>query len=106
MGKGNRPGRQEAPRKARRRFGWGVGAAVGVVVVAVVGYFAYRAVADLPGTFVPSQGNAHVQLATDPHPPYNSAPPTPPPCRIWRRGASTPSPSRRSSRSTTWRTAG
>ena len=76
MGKKNRPARQEAPRKARRRLGWGVGAAVGVVIVAVVGYFAYRAVADLPGTFVPSQGNAHVQLATDPHPPYNSDPPT------------------------------
>jgi hypothetical protein len=53
-----------------------VGAAVGVVVVAVVAYFAYRAVADLPGTLVPSQGNAHVQLATDPHAPYNSDPPT------------------------------
>ena len=61
---------------AQRRLRWGVGAAVGVVVVAVVAYFAYRAVADLPGTLVPSQGNAHVQLATDPHAPYNSDPPT------------------------------
>jgi len=76
MGKKNQPGRQESPRKAQRRLRWGVGAAVGVVVVAAVAYFAYRAVADLPGTSVPSQGNAHVQLATDPHPPYNSDPPT------------------------------
>ncbi len=76
MGKKNRSARQESPRKARRRLGWGVGVAVGVVVVAVVGYFAYRAVADLPGTVVPSQGNAHIQQATDPHLPYNSDPPT------------------------------
>lgn len=76
MGKKNQSGRQESPRKAQHRLRWGVGAAVGVVVVAVVAYFAYRAVADLPGTSVPSQGNAHVQLATDPHPPYNSDPPT------------------------------
>jgi len=76
MGKKNRLGRQEPSRKARRRLGWGVGAAVGVVVVAVVGYFAYRAVADLPGAYFPSQGNAHIQQATDPHPPYNSDPPT------------------------------
>ncbi len=76
MAKKDRPGRQESPRKAQSRLRWGVGAAVGVVVVAVVAYFAYRAVADLPGTFVPSQGNAHVQLATDPHSPYNSDPPT------------------------------
>ena len=76
MGKRNRPGRQESPRKAQRRLGWGVGAAVGVVVVAVVAYFAYRAVADLPGTSFPSQGNAHIQQATDPHLPYNSDPPT------------------------------
>ena len=76
MAKKNRPAKQEPPRKARRRLRWGVGIAVGVVVVAVVGYFAYRAVADLPGTYVPSLGNAHIQLATDPHPPYNSDPPT------------------------------
>lgn len=76
MAKKNRPGRQEPPRTARRRLRWGVGAAVGVVVVAVVGYFAYRAVADLPGTYFPSQGNAHIQQATDPHPPHNSDPPT------------------------------
>ena len=68
--------KQEPPRKAWSSLRWGAGIAVGVVVVAVVAYFAYRAVADLPGRVVPSQGNAHVQLATDPHPPYNSDPPT------------------------------
>lgn len=76
MGKGKGRGKQEPPRKARRRLGWVAGIGAGVVVLAVVGYFAYRAAADLPGTFVASQGNAHVQLATDPHPPYNSDPPT------------------------------
>ena len=77
MGKKNRTSGQEPPRKARRRLQWGAGIAVALAVVAaVVGYFAYRAVADLPGTFVPSQGNAHVQFASDPHPPYNSDPPT------------------------------
>ena len=29
-----------------------------------------------PGTFVPSLGNAHVESVDDPHPPYNSDPPT------------------------------
>ncbi len=76
MGKKDRPEKQELSRNARLRLRWGVGAAVGVVVVAAVGYFAYRAVADLPGTYFPSLGNAHIQLATDPHPPYNSDPPT------------------------------
>ena len=50
---------------------------VGAVVVAgVVGYFAYRAVADLPGTKFADQGNRHIQAATDSREPYNSDPPT------------------------------
>ena len=67
---------QRRGRRARRR--WTKGAAVaGVVVVAVlVGYFAYRAQADLPGQKLPSQGNLHIQSAKDPHEPYNSTPPT------------------------------
>ena len=49
----------------------------GAVVVAVlVGYFAYRAQADLPGQKLPSQGNLHVQSVKEPHEPYNSTPPT------------------------------
>lgn len=52
--------------------------ALGVVVVAaaLVGYFAYRAAADLPGVKHPDLGNAHIQMASDPHVPYNSDPPT------------------------------
>jgi hypothetical protein len=52
-----------------------VGAAA-VVVVAVVGYFAYRAVADLFGAKRPDQGNLHIATAETPHEPYNSSPPT------------------------------
>src|SRR5712692_3029473 len=48
----------------------------GLVGAAVVGYFAYRAMADLPGVKMPDQGNRHVQTAADPHEPYNSDPPT------------------------------
>ncbi len=61
----------------RRRRPW-VGPAVAVVVVvaAVVGYFAYRATADLPGVKMPDQGNVHLRSAADPHDPYNSDPPT------------------------------
>ena len=47
-----------------------------VVVAAVIGYFAYRAVADLPGVFMPDQGNVHIQSAGEPHVAYNSTPPT------------------------------
>ena len=50
---------------------------VGAVVVAVVvGYFAYRAAADLPGTKMPDQGNAHIPTETTAHEAYNSDPPT------------------------------
>ena len=48
-----------------------------VVIIAVgVGYFAYRATADLPGVKMPDQGNRHLQTAVDPHEAYNSNPPT------------------------------
>jgi hypothetical protein len=48
-----------------------------VVIAAVVGgYFAYRAVADLPGTSVADLGNAHIQTLDEPHIAYNSDPPT------------------------------
>jgi len=55
---------------------WLIGAALAVVVVAVVGYFAYRAVADLPGVSMADLGNAHIQTLDEPHVPYNSDPPT------------------------------
>src|SRR5881628_4244971 len=47
-----------------------------VVVAAGVGYLAYRAVADLPGVQMPSQGNLHIASPESPHEPYNSDPPT------------------------------
>ncbi len=48
-----------------------------VVIIAVgVGYFAYRATADLPGVKMSDQGNRHLQTAADPHEAYNSNPPT------------------------------
>jgi hypothetical protein len=70
-GKARPPGRS-----ARRRRLWTTGFTIAVVVAAVVGYFAYRAVADLPGVRLEDQGNAHIQMASDPHVPYNSDPPT------------------------------
>ncbi|MBI3637510.1 MAG: DUF3105 domain-containing protein [Candidatus Rokubacteria bacterium] len=47
-----------------------------VVVAGVVGYFAYRAAADLPGVKLPDLGNLHIQTTETPHEPYNSDPPT------------------------------
>ena len=47
-----------------------------VVVAVVVGYFAYRAAADLPGAKMPDLGNLHIAEETSAHEPYNSDPPT------------------------------
>ena len=63
------------PRRRRRRWPL-VGVAVVAVVAVVIGYFAFRATADLPGMKMPDQGNAHLRTAADPHEPYNSDPPT------------------------------
>ena len=49
---------------------------VALVVAVVVGYFAYRAAADLPGVKLPDQGNLHISSETSPHEAYNSDPPT------------------------------
>jgi hypothetical protein len=72
-GKGDRS--RPGARAARRRT-WITGLGVAVVAAAIVGYFAYRAVADLPGAKFDDQGNAHIQMVTEAHPPYNSDPPT------------------------------
>lgn len=72
--KGARP--RADSRAPRRRRTWITGLSVVAVAAAIVGYFAYRAVADLPGAKLEDQGNAHIQMATEPHPPYNSDPPT------------------------------
>ncbi|HEX6080411.1 MAG TPA: DUF3105 domain-containing protein [Methylomirabilota bacterium] len=70
--KGKRSGRPAA----RRGRGWVTGLSAAVAVAVIVGYFAYRAGADLPGARVEDQGNAHIQMEGEPHPPYNSDPPT------------------------------
>src|SRR5262245_50742694 len=64
------------PPQHQRRPWTGMAIAAVVVVAAVVGYFAYRATADLPGMKMPDQGNIHLRTASDPHEPYNSDPPT------------------------------
>ena len=61
---------------AGRRRLLATGLTVAVVAAALIGYWAYRAAADLPGVKLADQGNAHIQLATEPHVPYNSDPPT------------------------------
>jgi hypothetical protein len=62
-------------RQTRRR--WRAAALVVALVVAVVvAYFAYRAVADLPGIKMADQGHLHLATASDPHEAYNSEPPT------------------------------
>ncbi len=78
-GKGRRDGRTSQKSgfsRAIRRNRATVLVVGAVVVAVVVGYFAYRAAADLPGTKMPDQGNLHIATETTPHEPYNSDPPT------------------------------
>lgn len=69
-----------AMRKPPRNRQWWqlalAGGAVAVIVLGVVGYFAFRASAGPPGTSMPDLGNVHVQTPEEPHTPYNSVPPT------------------------------
>ena len=71
-----RRGRSAPPRRARRRSLLIGGTAVALAVAGLVGYFAYRAQAHLPGRLMPDQGNLHIQSASTPHEAYNSDPPT------------------------------
>jgi hypothetical protein len=71
-----RRGRSATPTRARRRALTIVGTAAALVAAVVVGYFAYRAQADLPGRILADQGNLHLQSAGLPREPYNSDPPT------------------------------
>jgi len=62
-------------RSTRRRW-QALGLAIVVVVAGTVGYFAYRAAANLPGTLAADQGNRHIQSESDPHEAYSTDPPT------------------------------
>jgi hypothetical protein len=70
-GRSNKSGR-----RGRRGLTLGMSIAGVIVVAAAIGWFAYRASADLPGEKFTDQGNEHIQTASDPHVPYNSEPPT------------------------------
>jgi hypothetical protein len=73
MAKRQVDGRKE---RRRRRRVWPAVLAGTLLVGGIVGYFAYRAAADLPGVKFPDQGNRHLQSESEPHEPYNSDPPT------------------------------
>ena len=72
--------RRDRQPKARRRISKSQRTAVAVTIVVlvaiVVGYFAYRAQANLPGVQMPDQGNLHIPSTDSPHVSYNSDPPT------------------------------
>jgi len=74
MAKGDR--QAKARGRSSRRGRTLVAAAAVVLLLGVVGYFAYRAQASLPGTQFPDQGNLHIASPESPHQPYNSDPPT------------------------------
>ncbi len=76
MAQSKRPAVKRSVRRARRRQAWVIGSTVGVVAVALVGYFAYQVSSGQPGVKMPDQGNLHIQTETTPHEPYNSDPPT------------------------------
>jgi len=78
-GEAQRQQKEEARRRKRlrRQLLWiggtlGLVVALGIVVYSLVA----RAVADMPGEFVPSLGNQHINSPDEPHIPYNSDPPT------------------------------
>ncbi len=65
-----------ARRRIPRRQRTAIVVTAAVLVSIVVGYFAYRAQANLPGVQLADQGNLHIASADSPHVPYNSDPPT------------------------------
>jgi uncharacterized protein DUF3105 len=70
------PSRLALTRRQRRRLGWAAGAVGVLVVVGLGGWLYVRARGPIPGEFVPSLGNDHIQTAETPHVAYNSDPPT------------------------------
>lgn len=68
--------RRRTTRPGRRHLWTAVAIGVVILLAAVIGVFAYRAAADLPGVKMADQGNLHIQSISVPHEPYNSDPPT------------------------------
>jgi hypothetical protein len=66
----------QRPGRSKRRRWWPAAAVIVAATAGAVGYFAYRAAANLPGTAVSDQGNLHISSADEPHTPYNTDPPT------------------------------
>jgi len=58
--------------RTRRRLSW----ALALAAASAAGFVFYHRVSNLPGTYVASLGNAHLQSPDEPHTPYNSDPPT------------------------------
>ena len=69
------PSRRAVRRRQRRRVTAMMSAAA-VIAAVIVGYFAYRAVAERPGIAMPDQGNRHITRDAMRAEPYNSDPPT------------------------------
>ena len=79
-------GKQGPPKttfKLRRRTKRWLRWALVMVAAGIAGLFFYQRASNLPGTYVPSLGNAHIQSATEPHQAYNSNPPTSGPHLPW-----------------------
>ena len=74
MARNDRRSRRHRRMPRRRRLI--LASAVVVLAAIVVGYYAYRAAANLPGVQMPDQGNRHIATQETPHEPYNSDPPT------------------------------
>jgi hypothetical protein len=74
MAKGDR--RARPARRPAKRQRTVIAVVVTVLAAIVVGYFAYRAQANLPGMQFADQGNLHVPSTDTPHEAYNSDPPT------------------------------
>src|SRR4029434_1312652 len=74
MARGDR--KPKAGRRISKSQRTAMAVTVVVLVAIVVGYFAYRAQANLPGAQLPDQGNLHIPSVDSPHVPYNSDPPT------------------------------
>jgi len=68
-------GTHRTRRATRTHRGWIVGVFV-LVAAGLLVWWAWRSTAETPGRAVATQGNSHLVSPSDPHPPYNSEPPT------------------------------